>query len=76
MNSEDRPHVPTYQIPCPSCAENGRGRVLLVVRVNRKTGHEFMACPEWPECSHTQSVPEAARMIAAGQPMLFDLGDG
>lgn len=58
-------------IPCPACADNGRGRVLLEVRVNRKTGGEFLGCPEWPECSYTQPVPESIRMEMAGQPRLI-----
>lgn len=58
-------------LPCPKCADNGRGRVELVIRTNRTTGHEFLACPEWPECSHTEPVPESVRMMQSGQPMLF-----
>ena len=59
------------KIPCPECAANGRGIVHLVIRTNKKTGHEFLACPEWPECSHTQNIPESIRMMQSGQPTLF-----
>jgi ssDNA-binding Zn-finger/Zn-ribbon topoisomerase 1 len=64
--------TPTLSIPCPACAESGRGHTLLVVRVNRKTGTEFLACPEWPECTYTQPIPESVLMRLAGQPTLFD----
>lgn len=62
----------TPSIPCPTCADNGRGSVMLIVRVNRKTGTEFLGCPEWPECTYTQPIPESVLMRLAGQPTLFD----
>lgn len=60
------------EIPCPECAEARRGRTILIVRTNRTSGHEFLGCPLWPECSHTQEIPEYVKMIQSGQPTLFD----
>ena len=41
--------------PCPDC-----GRPL-VERTNRATGTPFLGCPRWPECKHTEPLPEALR---------------
>lgn len=61
-----------FTIPCPDCATAGRGEILLVLRTNRHTGKPFLGCPEWPQCNHTQPVPESVLMVLAGQPRLFD----
>jgi len=47
--------------------------VNLLVKMNRHTGAKFLGCPNWPECSHTQPVPQTWIMRALGQPELFDL---
>lgn len=64
------------KIHCPQCASSGRGQVYLVVRTNRKTQTDFLGCPEWPECSYTAQMPEYVKMMASGQPTLFDLMGG
>lgn len=51
---------------CPEC-----GRAL-VIRTNRLTGIEFLGCIFWPECKHTEPIPESLRMRLAGAPSLFD----
>lgn len=50
---------------CPDC---GMG---LVVRTNRANGNQFLGCPDWPACTHTQGIPESWRMKRAGQKELF-----
>jgi len=45
---------------CPVCGSR------LIVRTQRTTGHQFLGCPKWPECSHTEPIPEAVIMKAAG----------
>lgn len=56
------------EIYCPECGSGTK----LVVRTNRKQDHQFLGCPNWPECNHTQSIPESVRMRLAGQQSLFD----
>ncbi len=51
---------------CPDCGDR------LVVRTNKATGSQFLGCANWPECRHTEPIPEALRMRLAGQPTLFD----
>jgi len=46
--------------PCPQCASE------LVVRVNRNTEHEFLGCSQWPECTHTEPMPEYIRLKRMG----------
>ena len=47
---------------CPVC----EGSVKLVVKENRRTGHQFLGCPEWPYCEHTEGIPESLKMEALG----------
>jgi ssDNA-binding Zn-finger/Zn-ribbon topoisomerase 1 len=56
-------------VPCPNCGIDTR----LVVRVNKKNGLQFLGCPNWPQCDHTQNVPDHIRMEALGAPKLFDV---
>ena len=51
--------------PCPDC-----GRPL-VERTNRATGTSFLGCPRWPECKHTEPLPEALRLRRAGVRDMF-----
>jgi ssDNA-binding Zn-finger/Zn-ribbon topoisomerase 1 len=53
-------------ITCPEC-----GSPKLVVRTNTANGGQFLGCPNWPNCKHTQSIPESWKMRATGQPELF-----
>ena len=52
-------------IPCPECGG------LLIVKTNRITEHQFLGCPNYPECNHTMPIPEAWKMRAQGQKELF-----
>lgn len=56
--------LPTIEKRCPDCGN------ALLIRTNRKTGTDFISCSSWPECSHTESIPETLRMRLAGAPEL------
>lgn len=49
------------KITCPDC-----GSPILVVRTNNQNGGQFLGCPKWPECKHTQPIPEEWKMRAQG----------
>lgn len=51
---------------CPEC---GAG---LVVRTNRENDSQFIGCMAWPNCTHTEAIPESLRMRLMGAPGLFD----
>jgi len=52
---------------CPDCGVAHK----LIVRTNRTTGHQFLGCPNWPDCEYTCGIPEAWKMRAMGQVELF-----
>ena len=52
---------------CPNCGP----ATNLVIRTNRKNNSRFLGCPNWPECTHTESIPESIKMRLAEQPALF-----
>lgn len=59
-------------ITCPQCEEGLRPKVVnLIVRTNGSTGKRFIGCPNWPDCKHTQPLPQAIIMRLRGQPTLF-----
>jgi ssDNA-binding Zn-finger/Zn-ribbon topoisomerase 1 len=55
-------------IPCPYCVPPRS----LIVKTNHLTDHQFLGCPNYPECTFTRSIPEEWKMRAAGQKGLFD----
>lgn len=55
---------------CPEC-----GRPL-VERVNRQNNTTFLGCSNYPECRHTEPIPESVLLRLAGQPGLFDDQEG
>ena len=55
-------------IYCPECSP----LIKLMVKTNRTTEHQFLGCPNWPECNYTRPIPEAWKMRAMGQAGLFD----
>lgn len=59
---------------CPRCKAEGRGNVKLIVRTNRLNGRQFLGCPNWPECDHTEPIPEDVKMRAAGATTLPGFG--
>jgi DNA topoisomerase-1 len=52
--------------PCPECSGT------LVERNNRHTNKPFLGCSNYPECKHTEEIPEAKRMEALGATTLLD----
>jgi ssDNA-binding Zn-finger/Zn-ribbon topoisomerase 1 len=52
-------------IPCPKCGK------MLIVKTNRNSEHQFLGCPDWPECEYTRGIPEEWKMREAGQKELF-----
>lgn len=67
MSDHKIPNGKQTEVGCPRCG----AATLLVVRTNRQQGNQFLGCPNWPKCGHTQPIPEHIRMEAAGQPRLF-----
>ncbi len=51
---------------CPKCGAK------LIVRTNRENESQFLGCPRFPECDHTERIPESIRMRLSGHPTLFD----
>ena len=47
--------------PCPVCGH------LLHIRMNHETGHEFLGCSTWPDCDHTEEVPQDILMDRLGE---------
>jgi len=56
----------TTQILCPECGQK------LIIKTNRHTDHQFLGCPNFPECTYTRGIPEEWKMREQGQPGLFD----
>jgi len=54
MTGKKLPTGMCVNVFCPRCVP----RVKLVVRTNRANGSQFLGCPNWPECKHTQAIPE------------------
>jgi len=57
--------LPVITKPCPECGH------ALVIRLNRKTRTEFLACSNYPACRHTEPVPESLKLRRLGAPTLF-----
>ena len=56
------------EISCPECGVGSS----LVVRQNRETQEYFLGCSNYPQCEHSQNLPEEMRLRALGQRGLFD----
>jgi ssDNA-binding Zn-finger/Zn-ribbon topoisomerase 1 len=52
---------------CPKCGPLHK----LEVHTNHQTGQQFLGCPNYPDCHHTQAIPQEWYMRAMGQPELF-----
>lgn len=50
---------------CPDCG------APLAERTNRQNGSTFLGCTRYPECKHTEPVPESVKMRRAGQRDMF-----
>lgn len=55
-------------IECPEC------QAKLLIKTNNLTGHQFLGCPNYPDCRHTQRIPQEWKLRAQGQPELFSEG--
>ena len=60
MKLQERATVNRY---CPVCNPDPP---KLIVRTNRQNDSQFLGCPNYPECNHTESIPEHIYMEAAG----------
>jgi ssDNA-binding Zn-finger/Zn-ribbon topoisomerase 1 len=54
-------------IHCPECQEGE-----MIIRQNRQTDEFFLGCSRYPDCKHSQNLPEHLRLRALGQRGLFD----
>lgn len=52
----------TVEILCPKCDAPPK----LIIRTNRANDSKFLGCPNFPECRHTQPIPQDMLMEAAG----------
>lgn len=51
---------------CPFCEL----QIKLIVRTNRQNGSQFLGCPNWPECKHTQQIPiDIVLRLQGAQPL-------
>lgn len=50
---------------CPQCGAN------LVERTNRTTNEPFLGYSRWPECKHTEPLPESVKLRRQGQQELL-----
>jgi ssDNA-binding Zn-finger/Zn-ribbon topoisomerase 1 len=51
---------------CPQCG------ATLTERTNRETGEPFLGCSRYPDCKHTEPMPESIKLRRAGQRGMFD----
>jgi len=54
---------------CPECDGD------MLVKTNRHTGHQFLGCANYPECRHTDQIPEAMKLRALGAATLFEIDE-
>lgn len=52
---------------CPECAAD----VYLIVKTNSKNGSQFLGCPNFPACRHTEPIPEDIKLRLLGQKRLL-----
>lgn len=50
---------------CPKC---GQGK--LVVRTRRRDEEQFLGCSRWPDCDHTENIPQTVIMELEGHQKL------
>jgi ssDNA-binding Zn-finger/Zn-ribbon topoisomerase 1 len=51
--------------PCPECGEG-----TLLVRTRRRDDRQFLGCSRWPDCAHTEEIPQTVYMEAEGHQKL------
>ena len=52
-------------VTAKKCPKDGCGGTLIV-RQNRTTKQHFLGCERWPECDHTEPLPEDVKMVGMG----------
>jgi ssDNA-binding Zn-finger/Zn-ribbon topoisomerase 1 len=52
---------------CPEC----KTLTKLIIKTNSHTDEQFLGCPNFPKCRHTQEISEEMRMRVLGQKELF-----
>lgn len=52
--------------PCRRCG------ALLEIKRNRETNEEFLGCARWPECTHTEKLPETIKLRRQGVKDMFE----
>jgi ssDNA-binding Zn-finger/Zn-ribbon topoisomerase 1 len=59
-------------ITCPECENQVIPKMVkLIVRTNSITEEQFLGCPNYPGCRHTQPLPQSVQMKLLGHPTLF-----
>lgn len=53
-----------------SCSECG---AQMRIRLNKESNTLFIGCARWPDCKHTEEIPETVRMEILGQKRLSGL---
>ena len=62
----------SVRITCPECEQLLPPRLVrLIVRTNRQNDSQFLGCPNYPACRHTQKLPQEIVLRLAGQKELF-----
>lgn len=64
MSGRERPMHGAIRCPMPSCGG------LMVPRVNKAIGSEFLGCDQYPRCTETMPIPESVWMRKVGAPEL------
>lgn len=55
---------------CPECLEQGLPDIPMRELQNTRTGGRFLGCTRFPDCKHTEPIPESVRMRRSGAPTL------
>lgn len=52
---------------CPKCGPAHR----LLIRTNSENGSQFLGCGNFPQCRHTEPIPESMKMELRGYKRLL-----
>jgi ssDNA-binding Zn-finger/Zn-ribbon topoisomerase 1 len=55
-------------IICPECIPT----VKLIIKTNKRDQSQFLGCPNWPDCDHTEEIPISIKLRERGEKSLFD----
>jgi ssDNA-binding Zn-finger/Zn-ribbon topoisomerase 1 len=56
--------LPEITKRCPDCGAK------LMIRTNRQNDSHFIGCTTWPECTHTEPIPQSLHLRLEGAPEL------